>query len=515
MLPDITTLSPIELSASFSVFITGFENNSDAANVELSLSSVLPAKVESSFAGNTKHFLVTVYYDEENIFSEGLANIRLSLSNLAEAQGGIQSIRIPIMDGLEKNRPIPITQSNMEAFNSYANTAEGLIRHYRLIENVVLPLLANNWTPIGTSTAPFEGSFDGNNNHMVGLRFFPVHPDSEDGRGLFGIISEGAVIENLGMLDVNIITASSPAAGSVVGRNNGGVVRNCHVTGRVEPFGAAGGGVVGLNDFGTVQNCSMEGYVGGISSSLSSVGGVVGINNGGTVSNCYATGSVATPARIVGGLVGANEGGLVENSYTTNNVNSLYSVGGLVGSNKGTIRNCYTTGHINDSGSAFLVGGVVGWNSGTVENCYATGRVSNGYGYIGGIVGDGSTERNCVALNSRISVTNNPTPIGRIAGRSSATSMNYARQNMALYRDNVLMDTTTLEFGLFSIHGQDIALSGNDSVSNLQWWLTSSNWSTDAGASAWDFENVWEWGSRNLPILRNVGGTQAPWVLSS
>ena len=88
------------------------------------------------------------------------------------------------------------------------------------------------------------------------------------------------------------------------------------------------------------------------------------------------------------GQIGA--GGTVENlGLTRENITGSADgadVGGLAGSNSGTIENAYATGTVTGS-SAAHVGGLVGINSGTIEDAYATGAVS-GPGAVGGLVGD-------------------------------------------------------------------------------------------------------------------------------
>lgn len=110
------------------------------------------------------------------------------------------------------------------------------------------------------------------------------------------------------------------------------------------------------------------------------IGGLVGINKG-TVSNSYSTGSL-TGALWVGGLAGQNDG-TVSNSYSTSHVTSDSGAGGLMGGNTGTVSNSYSTGTVTgDSGA----GGLIAANSGTVSNSYSTGSVT-GNDYIGGLVG--------------------------------------------------------------------------------------------------------------------------------
>ena len=113
------------------------------------------------------------------------------------------------------------------------------------------------------------------------------------------------------------------------------------------------------------------------------VGGLVGSNNG-TIDNSYAAGIVKS-RNVVGGLVGLDNSGKITNSYVTGTVNGVTCVGGLVGGKfYGTITNsyamCAVTGTTN-------VGGLVGDNqNGTLTCSYATGAVT-GTTNVGGLVG--------------------------------------------------------------------------------------------------------------------------------
>jgi len=110
------------------------------------------------------------------------------------------------------------------------------------------------------------------------------------------------------------------------------------------------------------------------------IGGLVGVNRG-TVSNSYSTGSL-TGVSWVGGLVGQNDG-TVSNSYSTGNVTSDSGAGGLMGGNTGTVSNSYATGNVAAEVGA---GGLMAANSGTVSNSYSSGSVT-GNDNVGGLVG--------------------------------------------------------------------------------------------------------------------------------
>jgi len=211
------------------------------------------------------------------------------------------------------------------------------------------------WEPIGTLLYPFTGSLNGQGHEICDL--FIDRPD-ESGVGLFGVVDEGGVIENVGVVNDNV--AGYNDVGGLVGKNEGTVIISYstgNVTGNVNV-----GGLVGYNFFGTVT----ESYWSGSMTGQDNVGGLVGWNRG-TMSNSYSTGSVIGQ-NSVGGLVGKNSGPL-SNSYATGSVTGDDNVGGLVGRNDatGTASNSYSTGSVTGNTH---VGGLVGRNAGAVSNSF-------------------------------------------------------------------------------------------------------------------------------------------------
>ena len=125
------------------------------------------------------------------------------------------------------------------------------------------------------------------------------------------------------------------------------------------------------------------------------VGGVCGYNTAkGAITNCYNTG-IVRGSETVGGVCGSNYGTITNCSNKGNVGEDDDRVGGVSGSNYGTITNCNNAGIV--SGKSY-VGGVCGKNSngGTVTNCYNVGSVSGTY-YVGGMSGenDSGTITNC------------------------------------------------------------------------------------------------------------------------
>ena len=116
------------------------------------------------------------------------------------------------------------------------------------------------------------------------------------------------------------------------------------------------------------------------------VGGLAGTNQG-TIDNSYVTGNVSGDW-YVGGLVGTNKSGTINKSYASVNVEGTRNaIGGLVGTNyEGTISNSYATGNV--LAYNHYTGGLIGDDfKGTITNSYATGNVTGNH-YTGGLIGE-------------------------------------------------------------------------------------------------------------------------------
>ena len=93
-----------------------------------------------------------------------------------------------------------------------------------------------------------------------------------------------------------------------------------------------------------------------------------------------------TADNYVGALVGSNLGTIVD-CYSTGKVQGDESVGGLVGNqNRGTISTSYSTAYVN--GNVRETGGLLGrFAAGAITNSYSTGRVSGTGSNPGGLIG--------------------------------------------------------------------------------------------------------------------------------
>ena len=175
-------------------------------------------------------------------------------------------------------------------------------------ENLVSELAdqGKGWQPIGTSNRGFSGSFDGQGYE---IRDLFIGRRKENSVGLFGAVDETGVIQNIGVVNVDVVGSSS--VGGLVGKNRG-VVSNSYITGSVTGREIVGG-LVGHSWYGTVVDSYSMGTVTG----TSRVGGLLGYSAG-TVGNSHSTSSVSGKDHV-GGLVG-HSSGIVSNSYSSGKV---------------------------------------------------------------------------------------------------------------------------------------------------------------------------------------------------
>ncbi len=246
---------------------------------------------------------------------------------------------------------------------------------YELDANIDLDVSPYNsgagWEPIGSGSAPFATTLEGNGNTISGLF---INRSSDWRIALFGEVSSAGAIQIVALTDVDVTGGS--VVGGLVGVN-GGTITASYVEGRIEGR-ATVGGLIGYNK-GTITASYVEGQIEG---GITLTGGLVG-ENGGTITASHAAGTVSAGSDV-GGLVGWNNGGTISASYAAVTVSgSGGRVGGLVGENVATILASYAIGAVSGYDA---VGGLVGRNYGKITASYATGPVS-GRLRVGGLVG--------------------------------------------------------------------------------------------------------------------------------
>lgn len=132
-----------------------------------------------------------------------------------------------------------------------------------------------NWTPIGTSTLKYGGTFHGNGHTIRGL----CHNNSTaQYAGLFGATSSSATIKEVAITDSYIYADSF--VGAFCG-SNAGTITNCYTTRTVINASSNAAGIAGSNS-GTISNCYSTASICG-----STYTGSICGNNSGTISNCH------------------------------------------------------------------------------------------------------------------------------------------------------------------------------------------------------------------------------------
>ena len=217
-----------------------------------------------------------------------------------------------------------------------------------------------SWTPIGTNTHPYRGTFDGASFAVSGL--YCQKPGGSYA-GLFGA--------------------------------NAGIIKNLGVSGGSVSAGSYAGGLCGINK-GTITGCYSAASVSGDKYT----GGVCGYNdNGATINVCYNIGAI-NGGKYVGGICGYNKNTTSDCYNTGTVIGNSTSIGGICGYNKKLVSGCFNTGEVG--GGTNYVGSVCGYNhsGSTFVNCYylITGTEKGNYG-IGMTQQQFSSGEVCYALN--------------------------------------------------------------------------------------------------------------------
>ena len=283
------------------------------------------------------------------------------------ALGGVEYI------GTEAN-PYKINNlDDLVAFRTNVNggnTYEGLF--IKLMNDINC---GSTWTPIGTISNNFKGTFDGNNKTIT----YVIPSTSTSYQGLFGY-TNGATVKNLNV-DATITQTGnySGSVGCIIARQEGGTVTGCSSTGTIISESNYIGGIVGRN-YGSVKNtissCTSSVNITSSRNNTNYIGGIMGyFYTAGTVTGCSASGDIYAPEETgtyVGGIVGNTTGATsITNNSFTGNVRASAYVGMIAGSKAGstTISGC--TYSAANAGDTYKGVGVSGTQTGNDTGCTA------------------------------------------------------------------------------------------------------------------------------------------------
>ena len=334
----------------------------------------------------------------------------------------------------------------------------------------------------------FFGAFNGASHTISGLTVNVP---------LFAYTNSDAVIENLNLDNTCVLTVTAPSVrkvyGPLVGRNKG-IVRNCNSAAKVDIYNIDElvnnssldyGGLVGRNYGGSIEDCTVSGIVAcpqvvtvaidnadnsgnsvriaGISGSQANDGVITRTNFTGeiTISDGTATGALSATYSYtdgsstksggqyfyIGGIAGYVESGSishcnasVEGASKAIDVRGTFvpGIGGIAGWVKIAdvqISDChnymplsFTSAGARANASPARVGGIAGRSAGSISNSHNYGPITTLCNstsiYLGGIVGDGGSLSNC---------TNNST--GTITRTSQVTG---AQSNRYIYIGGIM-----------------------------------------------------------------------------
>lgn len=242
-------------------------------------------------------------------------------------------------NGTEKTPYLIKSTNDLDALATSVNNGTSYEGVYFQLENS-LDYENQNYTPIGTLykengktvNRPFKGFFNGNGKTISNIT---INNHSNNYIGVFGYVSAPGSVEKLNV-------------------SNSTFTGNQYV-----------GGIVGYNDQGSILCCNNSDVA---VSGASTVGGIAGFSSA-YITQCCQSGTVS---------------------------GTQSEIGGIVGTNCGTIEGCYCFATISGDGNANQLGGIAGTmgESANISDCIFDGEITGYSGTsIGGILGEDLTSQ--------------------------------------------------------------------------------------------------------------------------
>ena len=415
---NITVVDPITWSSTNTLELLAdnniaINNSISAINGSLTLSAANDITTGSSGSVNVANFQLL-----QGSWIQTASLPAFNVSNNFSISSGAQFERTAGGDG-SSGSPFQI----VDIYGLQGIATLAMSNNYVLNNNIDATVTAHwsttsGFSPIGTTTTPYSGTFNGNS---FTINYLSVKNLGATNRGLFGVNT--GTIENVGL--INALVSGNKNTGALVGSNGigstgGSVINSYSSNGNVSSSIASVtdvGGLVGNNVAATssISNSYATGILDFFStgtSTASIIGGLAGANAG-TITDSYAnvafsalSGSSDVGVSTVGGLVGSNSAtGVISNSYSlgSNTVGNLSgNIGGFVGNNAGIISNSYsTTTQLGAADFLTNVGSFAAVNSGSITGSYATGSITTATtdnidigGFVGNNTGTGTLSNN-------------------------------------------------------------------------------------------------------------------------
>ncbi|MBR2734177.1 MAG: hypothetical protein IKD80_08040, partial [Selenomonadaceae bacterium] len=248
-------------------------------------------------------------------------------------------------DGSANNPYLISDVAGLQALADYVNGGGNTSNlNFKLAGNIDLKDVSN-FTPIGTISNQFKGTFDGGKTYDAQGNCTETYTISnltinskDDNVGLFGYVGEGGTIKNVKLTDVDV-TGGNWGTDALIGYSYA-TFENCSVIGGKVTGENGVGGLIGNNDY-TVTGCTVDNVSVSATSNegYADVGGLAGYNDGTVSGNIVIVSNISHQRDndYVGGLVGFNDEGTVsdnkycstfaavgENEYGTEKNNTRY-----------------------------------------------------------------------------------------------------------------------------------------------------------------------------------------------
>lgn len=270
-------------------------------------------------------------------------------------------------------------------------------KHYQLTADI--DLNGAEWEPIGTSVAPFSGSFDGN-GHTISN--YVITNKNDNYNGLFGVATGDIFNLTVNNFSIAYNTDFMTYAGGLVGHMTGNI-SNVTVNGSINITNVSSNTYAGLlagfhsayltttmtvSEFvpSRIVNSSASGSISIISKNFAYAGGIVGKSYNIELKDVNASVEINAVSQkyraFAGGLIGHNFSGI------------LVGYQDVVEDTELLIERCYAEANIKllDGGTWSTAGGLIGYNQyGIIKQSYAKSVItfeSDDHGYIGGLIGD-------------------------------------------------------------------------------------------------------------------------------
>ena len=348
------------------------------------------------------------------------------------------------------------------------------------------------WMPIGSSSSPFIGIFEGNGHTLSNLY---INRSDMNNVGFFGYCS--AKVSNV--IFSNAQGLGKDCTGILCGDSNGGTYSNIKVITSMVTGNQYVGGICGrASESGNLTNCCVnkskingKGYVGGLVGEAGSiynsfviadinedtncrksdyVGGICGYSTSSS-ENCHFYGTIYG-RNYVGGIFGRNNNNYIRKLKRSSANANIFGIGDNIGGISGyvgyDIEDVYFTGSVYGNN---YVGGIGGNGSSyrAIRRAVSHARVILGNSYVGGVAGDKTTVENSISANEEISGHDN---IYRVVPSSSD------RNNLGWVKTKMFEDGQQITVEDGSQHGNSIGLSALKLKATYQ-------------GLGWDFTDTW------------------------